>query len=431
MKIAFVGAGSVVFSRNLMVDILSWPELQDVTLSLMDIDAERLGVIEALARRLVDERGLPARVEATTDRRRALDGADHVIVMIQVGGLEPFEHDIAIPLRYGLDQSVGDTLGPGGVFRALRTIPVLTSIAQDMEELCPGAWMLQYSNPMAMNCWALSAFSPVTVLGLCHSVQGTAEQIAGYIGADFADVSYWCAGINHMAWYLKYEVNGEDAYPRFRAAMDDPEVFAKDKTRFEILRHFDYFVTESTHHMSEYVPWFRKRPDLIEQFATPRWDYLDICRHGWQPHYEEARRQAAGEQPIRYERSNEYASRIIRARATDESDCINGNVPNTGLITNLPDGCCVEVPVLVNRTGAHPCFVGDLPEQLAGLNRTNINVQALGVEAALEGSARKAFQAIALDPLTGALLDLRQIQRMVDELFAAEQEWLPGFRGRS
>jgi len=427
MKIAFIGAGSVVFSRNLMVDILSWPELEGATLSLMDIDEERLGVIEGVGRRIVSDRGLPATIEATTDRRKALDGADFVIVMIQVGGLAPFEHHIAIPLRYGIDQSVGDTLGPGGVFRAMRTIPVLTSIAQDMEELCPDAWMLQYSNPMAMNCWGLAAFSPVTVVGLCHSVQGTAEQIAGYIGADFKNVSYWCAGINHMAWYLRYEVDGEDAYPRFRAAMDDPEVFEKDKTRFEVLRHFDYFVTESTHHMSEYVPYFRKRPDLIEQFATPRWDYLELCRNGWQPHYEKARRQAAGEEEIRFARSNEYASRIIRARVTNEVDCINGNVPNTGLITNLPDGCCVEVPILVDRTGLHPCFVGDLPEHLAALNRTNINVQALGVEAALEGNARKAFQAIALDPLTGAMLDLRQIQSMVDDLFASQKEWLPQF----
>lgn len=426
-KIAFIGAGSVVFSRTLILDILSCPELQNSTLCLMDIDAERLGVIEALARRAVRDKEVPARVEATTDRRRALDGADYVIVMIQVGGLAPFEHDIAIPLRYGIDQSVGDTLGPGGVFRALRTIPVLVDIARDMEALCPRALMLQYSNPMAMNCWALAEASPIAVVGLCHSVQGTARQMAGYINVDIDRVSYWCAGINHMAWYLKYEVDGPDAYPMLRAAMEDPDVFARDKTRFEVLRHFDYFVTESTHHMSEYTPYFRKRPDLVEQFATPRWDYLELCKNGWQPHYQQARRQAAGEEPLPTGRSHEYASEIIRAHQTGRPARINGNVPNTHLITNLPSGACVEAPILVDKAGLHPCHVGHLPDQLAALNRTNINVQALGVRAALEGSARKAFQAIALDPLTAAMLDLRQIQRMVDDLFQAQAQWLSRF----
>lgn len=429
MKTAFIGAGSVVFSRNLILDILSWPELRDSTLSFMDIDAERLGVIEALAKRVVADNSLPTKIEATTDRRKALGGADYVIVMIQVGGLAPFEHDIAIPLKYGIDQSVGDTLGPGGVFRGMRTVPVLVDIARDMEELCPDAIMLQYSNPMAINTWAINKATSIRTVGLCHSVQGTAEQLAGYLGLDFSKVSYWCAGINHMSWYLKYEYDGQDAYPIIRQGMDDPEVFAKDKTRFEVLRHFDYYVTESTHHMSEYVPYFRKRKDLIEQFATPRWDYLDLCRDGWQPHYDLVKRQAAGEEPVEIKRSNEYASVIIRAHETNIPARINGNVPNTDLITNLPDGCCVEVPILVDKAGLHPCYVGDLPNQLAALNRSNINVQALAVEAALEGNARKAFQAVALDPLTAAILDLRQIQSMVDELFAAHRDWLPQFGG--
>jgi alpha-galactosidase len=429
MKTAFIGAGSVVFSRNLILDILSWPELRESTLSFMDIDAERLSVIESLARRVVADNNLPTKIEATTDCRKALEGADYVIVMIQVGGLAPFEHDIAIPLKYGIDQSVGDTLGPGGVFRGLRTVPVLVDIAREMEELCPNAIMLQYSNPMAINCWGVTKATSIRTVGLCHSVQGTAEQLAGYLGLDSSKVSYWCAGINHMAWYLKYEYDGRDAYPIIRKGMEDPEVFAKDKTRFEVLRHFDYYVTESTHHMSEYVPYFRKRKDLIEQFATPRWDYLDLCRDGWQPHYDQVKRQAAGEEPVEIKRSLEYASVIIRASETNIPARINGNVPNAGLIKNLPDGCCVEVPILVDKAGLHPCFVGDLPNQLAALNRSNINVQALAVEAALEGNARKAFQAIALDPLTAAMLDLRQIQSMVDELFAAHEAWLPQFQG--
>jgi alpha-galactosidase len=429
MKIAFIGAGSVIFSRNLINDVLSFPALQDSTLSLMDIDSGRLDLIRSLTERIVSERGLPTVVEATTDRRRALDGADYVVVMIQVGGLEPFEHDIAIPLRYGIDQSVGDSLGPGGVFRGLRTVPVLVDIARDMERLCPNAWMLQYSNPMAINTWSLYEAADITVVGLCHSVQGTAKQLAGYFDLDFDRISYWCAGINHMSWYLRYEYDGEDAYPILRTVFDRPEIFEKDKTRFEVMRHFDYYVTESTHHMSEYTPYFRRTPELVEQFATPRWDYLELCKNGWQNHYDEVRRQAAGEIPVIPERSNEYASVIINARETDEPARINGNVRNTGLITNLPDGCCVEVPIFVDKTGLHPAFVGDLPPQLAALNRTNINVQELAVQSALEGDARKAFQAAALDPLTSSLLDLRTIQKMVDDLFAAHKAWLPQFGG--
>ncbi len=242
MKIAFIGAGSVIFSRNLINDVLSFPALQDSTLSLMDIDSGRLDLIRSLTERIVSERGLPTVVEATTDRRRALDGADYVVVMIQVGGLEPFEHDIAIPLRYGIDQSVGDSLGPGGVFRGLRTVPVLVDIARDMERLCPNAWMLQYSNPMAINTWSLYEAADITVVGLCHSVQGTAKQLAGYFDLDFDRISYWCAGINHMSWYLRYEYDGEDAYPILRTVFDSPESFEKDKTRFEVMRHFDYYV---------------------------------------------------------------------------------------------------------------------------------------------------------------------------------------------
>ena len=426
-KIAFIGAGSVVFARSLICDVLSFPELAGSTLALMDIDPGRLDLIAALASKTLQENQLPAKVESTLDRRRALDGADYVIVMIQVGGLDAFKTDVEIPRRYGIDQTVGDTLGPGGVFRGLRTVPVLVDICRDMSELCPEALLVNYSNPMAINCWGLNAATKIKNVGLCHSVQGTAAQLAGYIGVPYEEVSYWAAGINHMSWFLEFKHNGQDAYPALRRAMDDPGIFAKDRVRFEIMRHFDYFVTESTHHMSEYVPYFRKNREMADEWTKPRWDYYEICSQNWEPFYDKIRAQIRGEVEIEpITRSNEYGSRIIHSIETGAPCRINGTVENKGLITNLPDRCAVEVPILVDRTGLRPCFVGDLPPQCAALNRSNINVQQLAVEAALEKNKHKAFQAIALDPLTSALLDLRQIQKMVDEMWEAEQEWLKG-----
>lgn len=426
-KIAFIGAGSVVFARRLLLDLFSFPELRDSKVALMDIDSERLEIITEWTQSLVSNKGFPAVIESTLDRRRALDGADYVIIMIQVGGLEAFELDIQIPLSFGIDQTVGDTLGPGGVFRGLRTIPVFLDICRDMEELCPNALLINYSNPMAINCWGMNEGSRIANVGLCHSVQGTAWQLSTYVGVPLEEISYWVAGINHMAWFLRFERGGEDLYPALRKAMNDPEIFQKDKVRFEIMRHFGYFVTESTHHMSEYVPWFRKRPELIEEFVTPRWDYLQICKGNWAPHYEAIRKEARGEEEVTIDCSHEYGIHIIHSMETNQPRRINGSVRNDGLITNLPDGCCVEVPILVDNSGLHPCFVGDLPAQCASLNRLNVNVQELAVQAALEGNREKARMAIALDPLTGALLDLRQIDSMVAQMFEAEKEWLPQF----
>jgi len=347
--------------------------------------------------------------------------------MIQVGGLQAFEKDIEIPLSYGVDQTVGDTLGPGGVFRALRTIPVLLSICRDMEQLCPDALLINYSNPMAMNCWGMNDGAGIKNVGLCHSVQGTAMDLAGYIGVPYEEVSFWVAGINHMSWFLEFKHQGRDACPRLREAMDNPEVFARDKVRFEMMRHFGCFVTESSHHMSEYVPYFRKRKELVEEFVTPRWDYLQVCKARRDPHSESIRKEISGEKPIVIDRSQEYGIHIIHSMETGIPCRVNGNVRNVDLVTNLPVGCCVEVPILVDKTGLRPCYVGDLPPQCAALNRTSINVQELAVRAALEGDRDKARMAIALDPLTGAMLDLRQICSMVDEMFEAEKEWLPQF----
>lgn len=427
-KIAMIGAGSVVFARRLITDILSWPALQGSTLALMDIDGERLDMIAALSRKLIAQEKLPARVEPTTDRRQALDGADYVIVSIQVGGVDVFQHDIHIPRQYGVDQTVGDTIGPGGVFRGLRTVPVLLDICHDMAELCPDALMLNYSNPMAINSWALSLVTDVRYVGLCHSVQGTTAALADYIGAPLDEVSAWVAGINHQAWFLRLDWKGQDAYPLLRQKLDDPEIYARDKVRFEIMRYFGYFVTESSHHMSEYVPYFRRKEATIDELIPYRWDYLTICqKRGWETQSQEIRRLLESEEPLPTARTHEYCSYIMNAIETNTPTRINGNVPNSGLITNLPAGCCVEVPCLVDATGLHPCYVGDLPSQLAGLSRTNINVQELAVEAALTGDREAVYQAIQLDPLTSSLVDLPDIRKMADQLFEIEADWLPQF----
>ena len=444
-KIAMIGAGSVVFAKRLMTDLLSWPSLQASEIALMDIHQGRLDMIHALGTRLVAQEGLAAMVTKTTDRRAALDGADYVICSIQVGGLEMYEPDVEIPRRYGIDQTVGDTLGPGGVFRGLRTVPVLTSIGRDMEELCPHALFINYSNPMNINMWGFSQATKIRNVGLCHSVQGTAGQLARYMGVPPEEMSFWCAGINHQAWYLSLQrghgPRGEDLYPLLREKLDDPEIFAKDRVRFEVLRHFGYFVTESTHHMSEYVPWFRTTKERIEQFTTPRWDYFDICKNRADPHYEKMERQARGEEPVESTRTHEYCSYIVNAMETNTPYVMNGNVQNTLgrseqlnggagslLISNLPPNCNVEVPILVDGSGLHPCAVGDLPEPCAAINRTNVNVQALAVEGALSGDRQMIYRAIQMDPLTSALLSLGKIREMVDELFAAEADYLLQFR---
>ena len=424
-KIAMIGAGSVVFAQRLTTDILSWSELEDSTIALMDINTERLELIGALADRLVREKQLPARIERTTDRREALDGADYVIVMIQVGGVAAVRPDVEIPHRYGVDQAVGDTLGPGGVFRGLRTIPVILDICRDISELCPNALLINYTNPMAMLCWAISAATSIRAIGLCHSVQGTSRQLANYIGAPYEEIGYWVAGINHQAWFLRFEWRGADAYPRLRQAMDDPAIYDRDRVRFEVMRHFGYFVTESTRHMSEYVPFFRRTRELAEQYAPPWGRDYDLYVARQERYYDAVRRQVAGEEPIPTDRTHEYCSYILHSIETNTPFRINANVPNTGLITNLPNGACVEVPCLVDNTGIHPCFVGDLPSQCAALNRTNINVQELAVRAALTGDREAVYQAVALDPLTASVLSLDVSRRMTDELFAASEPWLP------
>lgn len=422
-KITFIGAGSTVFAKNLLGDILSFPELAESHISLFDIDPERLKASEVVAQKVADKLGARPKIEATGDRQRALDGADYAISMFQIGGYKPSTViDFDIPKRYGLRQTIADTLGVGGIMRALRTIPVLLDLCRDMEQLCPQVIFLQYVNPMAMNCWAISRASRIKTVGLCHSVQGTAEQLAWDIGLPIEEINYVCAGINHMAFYLKFERNGEDLYPRIRQVLESGKQPTWNLVRYEVFKHFGYFVTESSEHFSEYVPWFikRDRPDLIDRFNIPLDEYIRRCEEqiaGWHA----MRQKLEAGHDIEVRRSHEYGSLIIHSVETGQPRVIYGNVPNDGLIDNLPAGCCVEVPVLVDKNGLQPIKIGKLPLQLAALMRTNINVQELTVEAALTGKREYIYQAAYLDPHTAAELDLDQIHALVDDLLAAHE----------
>ncbi len=423
-KIAFVGAGSAVFTRNLVGDVLSLPELRDETqFALMDIDAERLQTAELVTSRLIDAHGARASVEATTDRRAALDGADYVVTSFQVGGYKPATVvDFEVPKRYGLRQTIADTLGVGGIMRGLRTIPVLLELCRDLEELSPDALLLNYVNPMAMLCWAAGEASSIRTVGLCHSVQGTARELADDLGLAAEEIDYLCAGINHMAFFLRFEHEGRDLYPALlEAAPPD-----WNRVRYELLKHFGAFVTESSEHFSEYVPWFIKdgREDLIERFNVPLDEYPRRCElqiEKW-----EAMR---GELELSTAQSHEYGAHIIRACETGESYTFNGNVPNRWedglLIDNLPADCCVEVPCVANARGIEPQPVGTLPRQLAALMQTNINVQGLTVEAALTGRREAVYQAAMLDPHTAAELSLDEIASLVDELLREHGDWVP------
>jgi len=435
-KITFIGAGSVVFAKNLLGDILSFAELGESTIVLHDIDAERLRTTEIVAHKIAQALDVNPTIFATTDRRAALDGADYAINMIQVGGYKPATvTDFEIPKRYGLRQTIADTLGIGGIMRGLRTIPVLLDMARDMEELCPDVLHLNYVNPMAMNCWALGRASSIQTVGLCHSVQGTAEQLAQDIGVPGEEINYICAGINHMAFYLRFERNGEDLYPRIREVMEAGSYGNRfrglaDHVRYDILRRTGYFITESSEHLSEYVPWFIKadRPDLIEKYEIPLDEYILRCelQNAYWVHQKE---QFEGEETeITVERSHEYGSRIIHSVETGQPRVIYGNVSNDGLIDNLPQGCCVEVPILVDKNGIQPTKIGALPPHLAALMRTNINVQELTVEAALTGKREHIYHAAMLDPHTAAELDLDQIWNLVDDLIEAHGDLLPEYR---
>ena len=435
-KITFIGAGSTVFAKNLLGDILSFPELADSTISLMDIDPVRLKTSEIVAHKVADFFGAKPKIEATLDRRAALDGADYAISMFQVGGYKPSTViDFEIPKKYGIRQTIADTLGIGGIMRGLRTIPVFLDICNDMEELCPDVMFLQYVNPMAMNTWAINKASKIKTVGLCHSVQGTAEVLAEDIGVPYNEINYICAGINHMAFYLKFERNGEDLYPKIRQVAE-AKSYARgyrdlaNHVRYEVLRRTGYFVTESSEHFSEYVPWFIKssQPDLLEQYEIPIDEYIVRCENQIAEWEADKAALERGELDEAYERSQEYGSLIIHSMETSTPRVVYGNVANRGLIDNLPQGCCVEVPCLVDKSGLQPTKIGMMPPQLAALQQTNINVQSLVVEAALTRKREHIYHAAMLDPHTAAELSLDQIWSLVDELIEAHGDMLPEYQ---
>jgi len=425
MKITLIGAGSVVFAKSLIGDILQFPELSDATICLMDVDPQRLKVAEIMANKMVAALNVKAKVIATLDQRAAIRGARYVICTVQVGGYKPGTViDFEIPRKYGLLQTIGDTLGVGGVFRGLRTIPVVTGIACDIAEVgAPDCILLNYSNPMAMNCTAVSRAVGIPHVGLCHSVQGTSQQLATYLGLPYDEITYRVAGINHMAFFLKFEYRGQDAYPLLFDLLKKPE-FKSDRVRFEMMRRTGYFVTESSEHQSEYVPYFIHHGEKVrEQFEVPIDEYLRRCESiiaTWKKTEAEL---LSGADAIKVGgKTHEYGAFIIHSRETNTPRVIYGNVPNTGLIENLPNGACVELPCLVDAQGIQPTHIGMMPPQLAALCQTNINVQDLTVEAALTGRREHIYHAVMLDPHTATVLTLDKIWAMCDELIAAHQK---------
>jgi alpha-galactosidase len=437
-KITFIGAGSLGFTEDLVRDILTFPLLQDATLALMDINNERLKFAHTAVNKIIDAGSYPAKVTATLDRAEALKDADVVLTTILAGSTEIWRHDIEIPKKYGVDTNVGDTRGPSGIFRFLRTLTPMLDIVRDMEKVCPHAVLLNYTNPMAMLCAALQRQTHITVTGLCHSVQGTAMMLADWIGAPYEEVTYTCAGINHQAWYLNFRWNGQDAYPLiYKAVTERPEVYNEEIVRNEMYLALGYYVTESSGHNSEYNWWFRKRPDLIEKY----------CLHGtgWNPgEYayilkEYQNNEATWKDQVKARLANplttddlqrglEYAAYIINALKGGEMFKFNGNVPNTDLITNLPNGACVEVPVVVDRAGFHPIHVGALPPECALLTQLSSGIEELAIQGALAGDPVAIYRAIAHDPLTASVLSLAEIRQMVNELFSQHKDYLPMFK---
>jgi alpha-galactosidase len=433
-KVAIIGAGSIVFCKTLMLDILSTPGLEGTEFALMAPSTTRTSQVETFARRVIEANGLPAKVWKTTDTREAVRDADYVISTFQVGGVRAFEIDYKIPLKYGVDQCIGDTLGPGGVMRAQRGIPVMLDLARDMEELCSNALVLQYVNPMAMVCWALGTTN-IQFVGLCHGVQTTLDLISGYVDLPKDQIDFLCAGINHMAWFLKLEHQGRDLYPLLRERFEKPEYYVNEKVRGEVFRHFGYMMTESTGHLAEYVPWFRKNQKALDLYCDePAFGGESGAYYSWCKTVADkyAERDILADAPSQIPpRSIEYGSYIIEALETGRTFKLNGNVVNGGMISNLPADCCAEGPIYVDRTGLHKTFVGNLPPQCAALNLTNINVQRLAVEAAISGDPEYLVHACALDPLTGAVLTLEEIRDMACEMLEAQRQWLPQFEGKT
>lgn len=430
-KITFLGAGSTVFAKNVLGDCMMTEGLQGFELALYDIDLERLKDSENILNNVKASVGSACLVRTYTDRKEALRGAKYVVNAIQVGGYDPCTvTDFEIPKKFGLRQTIGDTVGIGGIFRNLRTIPVMLDFARDMQEVCPDAWFFNYTNPMAVLTNVMNTYGGVKTVGLCHSVQVCIPDLFKPLGMDMEGVKFKIAGINHMAWLLEVTKNGEDLYPEIkrRAALKQQEKHP-DMVRYEMMLKFGYYITESSEHNAEYHPYFIKRnyPELIDRFNIPLDEYPRRCVEQI-ANWKKMREQLMDNKHLSHERSHEYASYMMEAMETDKPFKIGGNVMNTGLITNLPREACVEVPCLVDRNGITPTYVGDLPPQCAALNRTNINTQLLTIEAAMTGKKEHIYHAAMLDPHTAAELSLNDIVALCDELIEAHGDWLPKFR---
>ena len=435
-KLAFIGAGSTIFMKNIVCDCLQLDALKDATVSLMDIDPKRLADSERVARKLVESTGAPATIEATTDRRRALAGADFVVTAFQIGGYRPSTViDFDIPKAYGLRQTIGDTLGVGGIMRGLRTVPHLWAVARDMAELCPDAPMLQYVNPMAINTWALAErFPQVKQVGLCHSVQNTVLELAHDLDLPAAEIDYRVAGVNHVAFFLRLEHRGRDLYPLLRQGYHEgrlpkpPLLMPRcpNRVRYEVMDHLGYFCTESSEHFAEYVPWFIKghRPDLIDDFGIPLDEYPKRCEEQMADWGAQAEAHRAADR-VEVTKSHEFAAEMMNAIATGTPYVAYGNLPNRGQVPQLPMGAAVETPCLIDANGVQPTTVTGIPPQLVALMRTQINVQELTVRALLDENVDHIYHAACLDPHTAADLDLRQIRSLVTDLLAAHGDWIP------
>jgi alpha-galactosidase len=423
--IVIIGAGSAVFTRELLGDIFSFPELGSARVVLHDVDAERLETAEAIAHATAQEAGAQPDVVSTRNRRRALDGADYVINVIQVGMHEATVRDFEVPERYALHQTIGDTIGIGGIFRGLRTFPVLAGIAKDMLEVCPDAWLLNYTNPMAMNVGYLGHVAPgLKVLGLCHSVYWTMVGLCELVDVPFGEVSYWSAGVNHQAWVLRWERGGQDLYPLLDERIAaDPEL--RRRVRVDMYRRLGYYPTETSEHSSEYVPWYLRHPAEVDRLRLDVGSYVSISEANL-AEYRSVRTQLAAGQRLPIDTgSTEYAPQVIHSLETGTVRVISANVVNDGLITNLPDGVAVEVPTVLDALGAHPTKVGDLPPQCAALNRSFLGPVDLAVRAALDGDPRLVRAAAMVDPNTAATLTVDQIWALCDDLTVAHGDLLP------
>jgi alpha-galactosidase len=434
-KVAIIGAGSVIFCKTLMLDVLNTPGLDDTEFALMDPNTAKASQVESYIKKVIDKNGLKASVYVTADRVDAVRNAKFIITTFQVGGVSAFEMDYKIPLKYGVDQCIGDSMGPGGLFRALRSIPIIVELAEDVKKHgAPGALILNYVNPMAMVCWALGT-TGANFVGLCHGVQTTLDLISGYVDVPKEQIDFLCAGINHMGWFLEIKHRGKDLYPLLKERFEKPEYYVNEKVRGEALRQFGYFMTESTGHLSEYLPWFRSSKRALELYCDePAFGGESGAYYKWCAYVADkyAEQLALEEESLALpRRSVEYGSYIIEALETGKLFKFNGNIRNGGIITDFPDECCAEGPIYADALGLHPVKVGRLPAQCAALNLTNINVQKLGVTAALESDPEMIVAAAALDPLTSTQCTLNEAREMCIEMLEAQRKWLPAFNGKN